>query len=126
MEIKLLLPFPAAPPGVHKEWEFVRVLEPNLAKPKLDPIRVNAYDVSETFDRILSITDNGNKYAEFAPYGPKTMSLAMCIYASQTESAVYYTQPRSYNPQYSSGVKLVKGKPQVLAYCLRLNGRKLY
>lgn len=126
--VRLLFPFPAAPPGYQKNWSFVHSLEPNLGESMHEPIRVNGYDVSEVYERILSITDRGKRYTVFAPYGPKPMSLAMCLYASTHESlsAVYYTQPRSYNPEYSQGVKVLRGEPQIYAYCIRIDGRNLY
>ena len=54
--------------------------------------------------------------------------LGMCLFASlhPQSTAVYYTQPRSYNPDYSEGVKVIDGQEQVFAYCLRLGGRNLY
>ena len=126
--IKLLFPFPADPPGYRRNWEFVRQLEPNLGESFHEPIRVNGYDVAEVYERITSLADEGRRYVVFAPYGPKPMSLAMCIYASMHDntSAVYYTQPKAYNPSYSYGVKEVCGQRQVYAYCLRLGGRNLY
>ena len=131
VQLHLLFPFPATLPGVQKNWEFVRQLEPNLGKATRRPIRVNSYDVSEVYDRLLSLTNYGERYAILAPYGPKTMSLAMCLYAvskkaSAIPPAVHYTQPRIYNPRYSSGVKTIAGRPEVYAYCLRLAGVDLY
>jgi hypothetical protein len=127
-DFRLLFPFPSLAPGIRRNWDFVRELIP-LNPPA--PQRVYIYDVSEIFDRIAALTDSGTRYAILAPYGPKTMSLAMCLYAtseltSQNPPAVYYTQPKVYNPDYAVGIKTEKGGPKVLAYCLRLAGRNLY
>ena len=64
----------------------------------------------------------------FAPYGTKSMSLAMCLYAcSHPENTdVCYTQPKSYNPQYSTGISMVNGVPDTFAYCIRLDGKDFY
>ncbi|MCY2990862.1 MAG: hypothetical protein NTY19_23745 [Planctomycetota bacterium] len=127
-DFNLLFPFPSLSPGIRRNWEFVRELIPLL---RHEPQRVYIYDVSETYERIAAMTDFGRRYAVVAPYGPKTTSLAMCLYAvsdraSLSPPAVYYTQPRVYNPDYSIGIKKEGGVPKVLAYCLRLGGRNLY
>jgi hypothetical protein len=127
-EFHLLFPYPSLPPGGQRNWEFVLHLNPLI---KHQPERVHIYDVSETFERILSITNQGSRYAVLAPYGPKPMSLAMCLYAVSARSgvpppAVFYTQPRAYNPEYCKGVKIERGLPKVLAYCLRLKGKCLF
>jgi len=44
----------------------------------------------------------------------------MCLYASQTESEVFYTQLTVYDPKYSYGVS------KCLGYCIKLHGKNLY
>ena len=83
-------------------------------------LRIEAHDVSDIFDHIKEITASGQDGAIFAPFGPKTMSLAMCLFARLTQGVVYYSQPRLYHPNYSIGIRAVE------AYCLRLNGRDYY
>jgi hypothetical protein len=127
-QCELLFPFPSLPPGIRRNWEFVHELSAFAKRP---PERVYIYDVSEAFERIKAITNRGARYAVLAPYGPKTLSLAMCLYAlstAQLESpaSVYYTQPRVYNPSYSTGVQMNGGVPEILSYCLRLKGKDLY
>ncbi len=125
---RLLFPFPSVPTGYLRNWEFVRNLDSEVGPYSHDPIRVNGFDVSAIFDIILRESDNGKESVVFAPYGPKPMSLAMCLYASShpENSAVYYTQPKSYNPNYSSGVRKIQNNLDILAYCIRLNGKDLY
>lgn len=126
-EFELLFPFPSLPPGIQRNWAFVRELGPFLDR---SPQRVHIYDVSETYDRIMALTNNGNRYAVLAPYGPKTMSLAMCMYAVSTATrfpaSVYYTQPRVYNPDYTIGVGTAGAVPKIMGYCLNLKGKNLY
>lgn len=126
--IHLLFPFPASPAGYSRNWEFVRNLDTEVGPYELDPVRVNGYDLPAIFDIIHKITDNGNDYAVFAPYGTKPMSLAMCLYATyhHRKTAVYYTQPRSYNPRYSTGVSELNGEPETYAYLIRSKGECLY
>lgn len=122
--VRLFFPFPPGPPTYQRSWKFVRQIEHYQSSNQL--IRVNALDVSGTFEHICVETNSGSKNAIFAPYGPKPLSLAMCIYAALANAPVYYTQPRIYNPNYSTGVKTVNGVPETYAYCLRLGGKNFY
>ncbi|HEX8550853.1 MAG TPA: hypothetical protein VF681_04795 [Abditibacteriaceae bacterium] len=124
--IKLFFPFPPGPPAFHRTWEFVRQIEESIPDTRRALIQVDPRDVSDTFDHIRSQTVFGAHSSALAPYGPKTMSLAMCIFSVLTKSGVWYTQPTIYNPDYSVGVASINGVPEIYAYCLRLGGRDLY
>jgi len=126
MEVKLLFPFPNSPASYQKTWQFVRTIEHNLRGATTEMKHVHAMDVSDAFDDIVTLTDRGKRRALFAPYGPKPISLAMCIYAILTDSPVFYTQPRTYHPDYSVGVMETAGLPTIQAYCLRINGKDCY
>jgi hypothetical protein len=126
---ELLMPIPWVSRGIQRTWDFVRQLEPYVRR---EPKRVHVDNVPEIFDHILTLTNRGQRYAVFSPYGPKPMSLAMCLYAVSEYSAahrpaVYYSQPTVYNPDCSLGVKRTPGgEPVTYAYCLRLDGVDLY
>jgi hypothetical protein len=119
--LRLLFPFPPGPPNYQRSWEFLRKIENHYTLKEDDKIiRINSLDLSEAFDHICSTTNFGDYKVLFAPYGPKPISLAMCIYASLTESPVYYTQPKYYNPNYSEGSR------ECFAYCIKIEGKNLY
>lgn len=128
--VKLFFPFPPGPPTYQRTWDFVRRIE--LYYPIKNPteqiLRVSAYDASDTFDHVLSITGGSpkRKKALFAPYGPKPLSLGMCLYAIETNSVVYYTQPKVYNPEYCIGIRMHNKIPETYAYCVRLGGIDYY
>ncbi len=125
--VKFFFPFPPGPPTYQRTWNFVREIEKDFPIDHSMLIRVDTYNVSDAFDYICSITDNNIKKAIMAPYGPKTISIAMCIYATLTDSPVYYMQPNIYHPEYSSGIKRNgQGIPEIYAYCLRLDGNDYY
>jgi hypothetical protein len=126
VDVQLLFPFPPGPPAFQRNWSFIGELKKRLPPNVSDPMRIGAYDVPDVFEHICKLTDSGRKYAVFAPYGPKPVSLAMCLYAIQTAAAVYYTQPTKYNPAYSVGIKRINAEPESYAYCLRIGGRDLY
>jgi hypothetical protein len=124
--IKLMFPFPDNPISYNKTWGFVRKIEKNIPSDRIEIKQVCATDTSDAFDHLLSMTDNAMLTALFAPYGPKPMSLAMCIFSILTDSPVYYTQPKNYNPNYSIGMSYYQGAPETYAYCVRLNGLDFY
>jgi len=125
--VKLFFPFPPGPPSYQRTWEFVREIEKYYPlRSSTQIVRVDAHDVSDAFSYICSITNKGANSAVMAPYGPKPMSLAMCIYATLSNSPVYYTQPRVYNPDYCVGINKINGVPDISSYCIKLNGRLLY
>lgn len=121
ISLRLLFPFPPGPPNYQRSWEFVRKIEKHYNFKDEDKIiRVNAMDVSEAFSHIYSATSFGSFSALFAPYGPKPISLAICLYASLFDCPVYYTQPKYYSPDYSVGSK------ECYAYCIKLKGNNLF
>ena len=126
LPIKLLLPFPAPPPAFMRSWELRRQLERHGSPENFEVFRAGARDASDTFDRLVSLTRNGQSRCALAPFGPKPMSLGMCIFATLADCEVFYTQPSVYHPDYSLGTSFIDGSPEVYGYCLRIAGRDLY
>jgi hypothetical protein len=121
ISLRLFFPFPPGPPNYQRSWEFIRKIEKHYVLKEVDEIaRVNSTDVNETFDYIETASENGDKKCLFAPYGPKPISLAMCLWAIKNNAPVYYTQPKFYNPDYSVGAK------ETLAYLVRFNNQEYY
>lgn len=121
ISLRLFFPFPPGPPNFNRSWEFIRKIEKYYTFKDNDKIpRVDALDLNGTFDYIKSATDSGNKKCLFAPYGPKPISLAMCLYAIAYNSPVFYTQPKFYNADYSIGSK------ESIGYCIKLQTRNLF
>jgi hypothetical protein len=126
LPIKLLLPFPAPPAAFQRSWELLRQLKKNRNQDAFEVFRASATDAVDTFERIVKATDGGRMRADLAPFGPKPMSLGMCIFAALTDAQVFYTQPSVYHPDYSIGVSRNDGEPEVFAYALRINGRDIF
>jgi hypothetical protein len=122
--VQLLIPFPATPSAVRRSWESVFNLQSTRSPDKFTKHRVDANDMSAAFDRICSL--GRNDAVAFAPFGPKPISAAMCLYAEQRNSAVHYPQPDGYHPDYSLGFATVNGKPLVNAYWVKHAGDNLY
>lgn len=126
LEIKLVFPFPPGPPSFRRNWEVTRALAKGVKPELLEIVPINGHDMADTFNYLMTWTEGGLRPAAFAPYGPKPISLAMCIFASLTDAPVQYTQPTVYNADYSSGISMSDNKPEIFTYCLRLNGKEFY
>ncbi|MDO8374442.1 MAG: hypothetical protein V4639_00260 [Pseudomonadota bacterium] len=127
IQLSVLLPFPASPANVKRAWEFVRQIEVDMTltdERQLSRIAVN--DMSGCFDRLQSITRNGAIPSVFAPYGPKSHSVAMCLHAIEMGAEVFYTQPSFYHPEYTTGIRMEQGLPAGHTYALRIGKRMLY
>lgn len=115
-DITIIIPFPPGQPYSRRIWETVRSIgHPGDANIR----RVPAVDAFGAYSNMIAGTDRvavSNRPPALAPYGPKPISLGMCLYAIQFGCPVYYTQPRVYHPDYTSGI----GK--TWAYCLKLAG----
>jgi hypothetical protein len=133
--LKLFLPFPSLHPGFRRNWEFVRDVTTAWKGGTRPPIvRVPTDDVSLIFDRLIQQSHDGRAESlVMAPFGPKPVSLAMCLLAiardrisSGVETEIGYTQPKAYAPDYSSGVGTQDAIPIVNAYCIRIKDRAFY
>lgn len=129
-ELRILFPFPSPGSGYERNWRFVLDIARRRNADNLNISRVDNKDVSAVFDAIKKVTDQGRISVALAPFGPKPLSLAMCLYAvsrpKHKQIPVYYTQPRSYNPKYSSGVMVTNGVSETYGYLLKVDGRLLY
>ena len=119
--VKFLFPFPPGPPNYQRTWEFMRKIELSFNLKETDKIiKLDSNNLSDAYDYITYECEDGKKDVIFAPYGPKPISLAMCLYAVKHNSPVFYTQPHYYNPHYSTGIK------NTYCYCIQLNSKMLF
>lgn len=135
-QVRLLFPFPPGPPGYQRNWAFVKSIDDMMEErgnKSLDRVQLHMHDCPQIFDALRKMTDSGNLTSALAPYGPKPMSLAMCLFALAASDAgkarvpVYYAQPKRYMTDYSTGVRtLAGGELDIQAYCIKLNSKKLY
>lgn len=139
--LKLLFPFPPGPPGVSRNWSFVERLERSikteellrgLGTKALEEVRIGALDLPQNFLALMKATDGGEKTSLVAPFGPKPVSLAMCLFSlasefsGKSEVPAYYSQPMRYSSDYSSGVALKLGKPSIFGYPIKIDRKNLY
>ncbi|MXW52054.1 hypothetical protein F4X86_01665 [Candidatus Saccharibacteria bacterium] len=134
-KIKLIFPFPPGPPGHLRNWMFVQQIEELTQNEQIDApdrVHIDMYDCPQIFDALCKMTNDGDDTAAIAPYGPKTVSLAMCLFAlsvaavGKSRVPIYYAQPHRYALDYTSGVRMRGNVPEITGYCLRLGNRDLY
>lgn len=130
ISVDVLIPFPAQPWHlISRSWESARAIEealdsdPNSRLSAVKPSfhQVGALDTSTAFEKLFTLTRNAQTPATLAPLGPKPLSAAMCILASQSDHyPVYYAQPRTYALDYSTGYEVT------YAYWIKHDGINLY
>lgn len=139
--LRLLFPFPPGPPGIMKNWQFLERLSKTVredlngqyeAPSHFEHTQIGALDVANNFELLRRVTDGGAKTSLVAPYGPKPVSLAMCLFALAAEAAgkpevpVYYSQPTRYSMDYTSGKMIKGGRPVIYGYPVRMKSKDFY
>jgi len=120
-QIYVLFPFPASIAGYSRTWDFIRAIESDSGQLNENNIKyVPGFNLPSIYDAICNIIENEKKEPTFMPYGPKPVSLAFAILATQLHFPVGYTQPMYYNPLYSSGAD------KTMSYLLKESGKELY
>lgn len=121
-EIEILMPFPPGQPYSRRIWDTIRSV--GHAGDASAIRRVSAIDAFAAYDE-LRFGGGGRMPAEaappaLAPYGPKPLSLGMCLYALRHDAPVFYTQPKLYHPKYTQGIGSMWG------YCVKVKGRPVF
>ena len=118
--IEVLMAFPPGQPYSRRIWDALQKLGFGNGYKRIH--RVNALDAFASYAMIEELThvSGRRKPPALAPYGPKPMSLGMCLYALRHGAPVLYTQPMVYHPDYSMGTGDCWG------YCLKYEGRQFF
>ena len=119
-DVRVLLPFPPGQPYSRRVWRSMQAV--GLSGEGVSVTRVGAMDAFGCCGAIEDVegVDGGSRPPALAPYGPKPMSLGMCLYAVKRGAAVLYTQPRFYHPDYTLGVGECWG------YCVKMECRRTF
>lgn len=119
-KVKFLHSFP---PSLHvnrRQWSSLLEIEsagslPNVATEDIEV--VSLWDSEQVYRRLVKWQNecissrclsgnrdvNSNSCLALAPFGSKPHTLGMALFAIKNRCGMYYTQPKSYNPSYSSG-----------------------
>lgn len=128
-DVAVMMPLPAPPPYFSRNWDFYRQFSEAAADPAVSMVGVSHVDVPAIFRRLTALGRKSPGPVRLAPYGPKSVSLAMCLYAlavGRDKAAVIYTQPKFYSPDYSSGFREDDQGIVSYAYPVKLAGRPVY
>ncbi|MBN9690527.1 MAG: hypothetical protein J0M24_09830 [Verrucomicrobia bacterium] len=126
-DLSLILPFPARVSSIRRVWRSAMEIRKMWhGQPSSVHIcRAAPDDVSGAFDLICGIANR--KPLSLAPFGPKPISAAMCIFATLTDSPVYYAQPKWYNPDYTTEPDVDdSGQPKISGHWIKHSGSLLY
>lgn len=115
--VRFILPFPNSGTNVGRQWKNLATLvagrSADLASGDLRSIP--PWDTEE----VVTVLERWGREGEplaLAPFGPKPHTIAMTLYACKHDCGLYYTQPKAYAPDYTSGV----GKSSI--YVLKHDG----
>lgn len=104
IHLRIILPFPAPIETVRRQWETLREIMEN------DPGNLRSANVAviAAWDTefVYNILDNWGTDTNLilAPFGPKTHTLAMALFAIKQDASLWYTQPKVYHPDYTRGI----------------------
>lgn len=123
--IVLLVPFPPGQPHAQRTWQTLQKL--GVRDLGGDTRRIAALDMFDTVRQLRAIEESETARAAegstvsvaLAPYGPKPMSVGMALYAIEAGAPVFYTQPKEYHPDYSSG------RGDTWAYVIKYGGGRI-
>lgn len=103
-ELKVILSFPPNREGTRRQWsmlrQFVAGKSADLRRENLEYIA--AWDAEVIYQTLWRWSQNSEGLT-LAPFGPKPHSLGMALYALKADAGLYYTQPKSYHPDYCTG-----------------------
>ncbi|MBI4256653.1 hypothetical protein HY626_01185 [Candidatus Uhrbacteria bacterium] len=116
-DTKVILSFPSNRESIRREWNTVRQMAlgdaRNIKRENIEVIP--AWDAEQVYHTLKRWQEDSDGLT-LAPFGPKPHSLGMALFAIKYDAGLYYTQPRSYNPDYS------KGQAESSAYVVKWGG----
>lgn len=62
---------------------------------------VPVWDFEQVYLKLQRWDQDADNGLTLAPFGPKPHTLGMALFAIENDCGLYYTQPKSYNPDYS-------------------------
>jgi len=127
--VTVLFSYPAPPPFFGRNWDFLRHASRSVDRDHLTLKGISAFDVASVFETLKTTVLGGGGMSVCAPFGPKPVSLAMALFVigpGSGRSAVTYTQPKYYNPDYSQGVLSDPSGSVIYAYPIVLGGNRFF
>lgn len=126
-KLDFLFPFPPASPAFRRNWSLLSMLMPEDRPKHTEIHRVHGMDAFEVFSRFKSWGMESD--LNMLPLGPKphALGMAMAYLRLDGKAELIYAQPKSYLPNYSEGIAQDEhGRPAIVGYCLKRNGKALF
>lgn len=110
LKLRVVLSFPADPTGVQREWSALRKILRNADPAAMEKriVAIAPQDPEAVYLQLDAWRASGERLA-MAPFGPKPHTLGMALFSMQHNCNMFYTQPKSYNPDYTRGTGEVWG-----------------
>lgn len=99
---KFLLNFPPNGEYFRRQWKILRDVIGSWEMRKHIEV-ISALDVEQVFLTLEHLHKDYNRLI-LAPFGPKPHTLGMILFAIKYDCGLIYSQPQSYNPNYSIGI----------------------
>jgi hypothetical protein len=126
-KLDFIFPFPPASPAFRRNWDLLAMLMPQDFPHNTEIHRVHGMDAFEVYERVRAW--GSTRALDLVPLGPKPHALGMALAHMRLDgnAEIMYSQPQSYNPNYSKGIARGEhGEPHIYAYCLKKDGRQLF
>lgn len=103
-KIKLIMSFPPNGEFARRQWRTLReMLLGNVDAVNLENLRVIAsWDAEDVYLALERWFEEAGALS-LAPFGAKPHTLGMALFAIKYDCGLFYSQPKSYNPNYSTG-----------------------
>lgn len=120
-KVRIVLSFPSNPDAVRREWLTLRKILrlENPATFQEDIVTLSPHDSEAVYHQLETWKRSGERLM-MAPFGPKPHTLAMALFSIKESCNIFYTQPRSYNPDYT------RGEGDTWAYIVKWDGIPCY
>lgn len=99
---KLLLSFPPNGTNLRRQWNMLRQMVSDAQEIRGHLEVISAWDSEQVYKTLKQWKQDSDGLA-LAPFGSKPHSLGMALFGLRYDCGLYYTQPKSYNPEYTSG-----------------------
>jgi hypothetical protein len=101
---RIILPFPTGAGSMRRGWDTLKQMVSDAKYVNRNNVEaIAAWDAEQVY-RTLDRWGEDSDGLTLAPFGPKPHSLGMALYAVKNDVGVYYTQPKSYSPDYTRGM----------------------
>jgi len=103
-DLRTIMAFPCDERSMGRQWRTLM----DVVSGRPEDVNLNNMAVIPAWDaeRVYQILERWAGDADgmmLAPFGPKPHSLGIALFAMTSDSGLYYTQPKSYNPDYTRG-----------------------